>query len=167
MQTVLEPALEIVAQAKTQIEGSTARLLHLLSFVPDDKLAWSPSPTAKSALRLIAHCARSDRFFAKVIVGAEPDVMPTPAEFLADLHVADPTITTRESAVAGLRESSAELLRCLSGVDAQSIDAPRKSPVGVHPTRFWIGIAKEHRTVHTGQFEYLQTIWGDLDNHFG
>ncbi|RYG24140.1 DinB family protein [bacterium] len=166
MQTKLEPTLAVVAQAKTQIEGSTARLLHLLSFVPDEKLDWSPSATSKSVVRLVTHIARSDSFFANVIAGIVPEVMPTPEEFLADLHVADPSITTQKSAVAVLQESMAALVVALDGVTSKTLEAPRVSPVGTHRTWFWIGFATEHRTVHTGQLEYLQTIWGDLDNHF-
>lgn len=167
MQTTIEPTLEIVAQAKSQLEASTARLLHLFSFVPDDKLDWSPSATSKSALRIITHVARSDRFFANVIAGTMPEVMPTVEEFFTGLHAADPAITTRESAAALLQESTAKLLGALDTVTLETIDAPCDSPVGAYPPRFWIGIANEHRITHTGQLEYLQTIWGDLDNHMG
>jgi len=126
-----------------------------------------PSATSKSALRLITHCARSDRFFTKVISGTMSDPMPTVEEFFTELHANDPAIATRTSAVDLLQESTTNLLVALSSVEDETIEAPRNSPVGVHPASFWIEIANEHRATHLGQFEYLQTIWGDLDNHFG
>jgi hypothetical protein len=34
------------------------------------------------------------------------------------------------------------------------------------PVRFWLAQGSEHMAGHAGQLQYLQTIWGDLDNHF-
>lgn len=167
MQITLEPTFELVAKAKIQIQSSTERLLHLLSFVPDDKLGWSPSPTSKSTLRLLTHVSRSDRFFANVIGGTMPSAMPTVEEFFADLHKADPSVASRQDGMALLRESTTALLAAFDTVTAETVEASTSSPVGDYPTSFWIGIAKEHRITHTGQLEYLQTIWGDLDNHMG
>jgi uncharacterized damage-inducible protein DinB len=167
MQTTLEPGLEIVSQAKKQLEASTARLLKLLSFVPDEKLDWSPSATSKSALRIITHVARSDRSFTNLIAGTMPAATPTMEEFFTDLHKADPSIASRTSAVTLLQESTTQLLAALDTVTVETLEAPCDTPVGTYPTSFWIGIANEHRVTHTGQLEYLQTVWGDLDNHMG
>lgn len=167
MQTTLDPTSETVSRAKAQLEGSTKRLLHLLSFVPDDKLAWTPSASAKSSLQLIVHCARSDAFFAQVITGTVPEPIATVERFFADLHIADPSIATRDHAAALLEASTSELLAALDTLTAENLETPHPSPVGAYPPSFWLGIVAEHRTTHTGQLEYLQTIWGDLDNHMG
>ncbi|MGI8924225.1 MAG: hypothetical protein ACR2HJ_09365 [Fimbriimonadales bacterium] len=41
--------------------------LKTFSFVPDDKLNWTPSPTAKTAIRIAAHTAIYAGNFAKMI----------------------------------------------------------------------------------------------------
>lgn len=167
MQTTLDPISEVVVQTKDQVERSSERLAHLLSFVPEDKLAWAPSSTARSPLRLVAHCALTSKCFADIITDRMPGSMPSPEEFFTNLHAGEETIVTRESVLALLHETTAELCDAIGTVNAGTIDSTRNSPFGPLPMRFWLEQAGTHLTVHAGQLAYLQTIWGDLDNHMG
>lgn len=166
MQQTIDSISQITAQAKSHVERYSERLIHLLSFVPDDKLTWTPSPTAKSSLRIVAHCALTNQFFARVITDTMPDNMPSPEEFFKDLHEAEQKITTRESAVALLKETTAELSAAICAVNAGSIDSTPRSVFGPMPMPFWLQIGGEHEAGHAGQMEYQQTIWGDMDNHY-
>ena len=166
MQSTSDSTSEIVAQAKSQFERMSTRLLHLLAFVPDDKLTWTPSSTANSSLRLVAHCAVSNRFFADIITGNMPETMPSPEEFFKGLHAAAEKITTRESAIALAKETTAELCKAIDAVNAENIHSTPNSPFGPIAMQFWMSQGHNHMAGHIGQLEYLQTVWGDLDNHF-
>ena len=167
MQQTINPISEEVTRAKSNFERFSGRILHLLSFIPDDKLTWKPSPTAKTPLNIVAHCALVSKFCADVITVNMPDSMPSPQEFLKGLHEAEEKVTTRESAIALLNETTAELSKAFDGVNVDNIDSTRNSPFGAIPIRFWISQGGEQMAGHAGQLEYLQTIWGDLDNHLG
>ena len=154
-------------QAKQRFEKYSARLLHLFSFVPDDKLNWAPSPTAKSSLRIVAHCGLTSAFFADLITGKMPEKMPTPDKFLQSLHDAEETISTREDAIALVKATTADLCSAIDTVNAKNIDTVADSPFGALPLRFWIDQGSAQMAGHAGQLEYLQTVWGDLDNYLG
>jgi hypothetical protein len=165
MNQTIAPPSEIVARTTGHVERSSQRLIHLLSFVPDDKLTWTPSPASKSPLRVVAHCAVSNTFFANVIAGTMPEVMPTPEQFFTGLNEGEGKITTREGAVALLNETTAELLKAINAVGTERVDSTPANPFGPLPMSFWMEQGGGHMDYHAGQLAYLQTAWGDLDNH--
>ncbi len=161
MQTLTQP--EAVVRTKFLVERHSARLAHLLAFVPDDKLAWPPAPQSRSALVLANHSALSNGFFAQILTGTLPNPVPTPEEFFRNLHEAEAEPTTREHVLSRFNESTTELLAALDTV--QDLEAPRNSPFGPFPAAFWLDQSAEHLAYHAAQLAYLQTTWGDLDNH--
>ncbi len=165
MPQTIDSASSSVALAKSQFEHVNHRLLHLLTFVPDDKLTWTPSATANSALQIVAHAAKSSRVFAKLITGTMDDPMPAPPDFLASLMPKADDYPTRESVIQLVHETADELRAAYETINSENIDAPVNSPFGPIPTRFWMGLGHNHMAGHVGQLEYLQTIWGDRDNH--
>ena len=165
MQT-MNPPLESVAQAKSKFERINERMLHLLTFVPDDKLTWTPAPTAKSALRIIAHGALTSRNFAKLITGTMPADVPSPQEFFAELYAGELNYTTRESVIALSNETAAELCQAMDSLTEETVNGTTQGPFGERPVMFWVELTHDHMIGHVGQLEYLQTIWGDLDLHF-
>ena len=167
MQQTLDSTSEIVAQACSQVKQNSDRLLHLLTFVPDDKLTWSPSETSKSSIRLVAHCALTSKFFADLLTHNMPDPMPSPQECFGALHAEELNYTTRESVIALTNENTAELCKAIETITAENIGSMLNSPFGPMPLQFWLAMSSEHMVGHAGQIEYIQTIWGDLDNHMG
>lgn len=167
MTNILESPPEAIAQAKSRVESAGARLLNLLAHVPDDRLTWSPSPTSRSALVLVGHCARASGFFADTIAGRIPETQPSPEAFIAALRGADKQVAGREETVAALEQSQASLVAALDAVRAEDLDVPRASPFGVLPVAFWAEQSAGHLAGHTDQLAYLQTVWGDLDDHRG
>lgn len=164
MQTMNQPP-QIIVEAKKKFKSAHERMLHLLTFVPDDKLTWSPTPTSKSALRIVAHGALTSRNFAKLITGNMPAEMPTPQEFFAELYAGELNYPTRESVLALAKEAEDELCQALDSLTDDSLDATTNGPFGERPVMFWVGLTYDHMVGHIGQLEYLQTIWGDLDLH--
>ena len=62
-----------IAACQARVRAAAERLGKTFSFVPDDKLDWSPSRTARTALAIVAHCCQANRMFAKVL-GGEPHI---------------------------------------------------------------------------------------------
>ncbi len=158
---------EAIVTAKAQLERFTARVLHLFTFVPEDKLTWAPSTSSKSPLQIVAHCGVVNRFFAEVLTDRMPATMPSPQEFFGGLAAAESQIATRAEAVSLVQETAAELSAALDSLTPERLESLANSPFGPMPVRFWIAQGGEHMADHAGQLEYLQTIWGDLDNHYG
>ena len=59
--------MDFIASSKERATEAMDYFLRVLSFVPEDKLTWKPSPTAKSALEIAAHCAGYSGAFAWII----------------------------------------------------------------------------------------------------
>jgi len=56
--------------AVQSIDQATKRLIWALGHVPDDRLEWSPAPTAKNALQIVGHIIESNAFFASALAEA-------------------------------------------------------------------------------------------------
>ncbi|HPT99844.1 MAG TPA: DinB family protein, partial [Armatimonadota bacterium] len=96
--------IDPIEQAKQWTREGKSRFLNTFAFVPDDKLTWTPSPTALSALRIAAHVGVTNQTLAGAIAG---EALPTndPAELSAMGDAAEKAITTREAAVRLIEES--------------------------------------------------------------
>lgn len=163
MQTLM-PVTETISQAKAHAEQACAQLLHTFSFVPDDKLNWTPSPTAKSALRIVAHCAVANFGISRPIRNEEPEGSMDFSQMLGMMEAKELEIDTREKAIEALKASTQEVLRSLDMVE--SLDCSPNSLFGPMPMMFWIFLPGRHMMGHAYQVDYLQTVWGDLEFHF-
>jgi hypothetical protein len=139
--------------------------LHTLSFVPADKLTWSPTPTAKSALQIAVHVAAYSGRFASIIAAGKFPVK-TGAEFRAEVEEAMQGITSVEQAEAMLRQGIADTCAALDNVKPEQIDSMIDSPQGQTPFLFFMKVPAMHLEMHAGQIDYLQTCWGDQEVHF-
>src|SRR5947209_7830918 len=111
----------IISAGKERTTSAMEWFLRSFSHVPDEKLGWSPCPTARSALQIAAHCAGFSGGFAGVIrAGAFPS---TAEEFLGPILARIASVTTREEAAAMLREGIAETLAALDAVQPEQIGA--------------------------------------------
>jgi hypothetical protein len=154
----------IVAQCKDRATSAMDMFLRNLSHVPEDKLTWSPSPTAKSALQIAAHVAGYSGGFASVIrAGTFP---ATAEEFLGPINARIEGIQTVQQAEAVLRQGIADTLAALDTVRPEQIDRSLETPIGSTPFLFFMTIPSVHLVLHTGQIDYLQTCWGDQEVYF-
>ncbi|MBB6054053.1 DinB family protein [Armatimonas rosea] len=155
----------IANTAQSHVRAASERVIHLMSFVPDDRLSWAPSPTSRSFLQVVAHIASTNRAFAQILSDEMPEEVPSPDDFFRVLRVAEERITTREDAIADFTESTEELRKAMSSLTAENIATDRRSPFGPMPAQAWLDIVQGHIEGHRGQLEFLQTLWGDLDQH--
>jgi uncharacterized damage-inducible protein DinB len=166
METLTTPGLsELIAQAKQGAQDAREQLLRTFAFVPEEKLKWSPSPSARTALQIVSHCGMANYAFATILRGEEMPMPASPAEANAQIRAAGSDVATREEAVALVENSTVEVLQALDQVTAEMLETTPQSPFGPFPFAFWMQLPGEHMKAHAPQIDYLQTIWGDLENH--
>jgi hypothetical protein len=155
---------EMIGIAKQATEAGKQRILKALSFVPDEKLTWSPSETAKSALRVAAHAGVSNGMFASILSGQKPSA-GSMAEVFAAMDTAEKAITTREAAIKSVEESSSAIVAALDKMTPELVGSTVEMPFGSFPMAFFMTLPGSHMDAHAAQIDYIQTIWGDLDPH--
>lgn len=137
--------------------------LNTLSFVPADRLTWSPTLTAKSALQIAAHCAGYSGSFASIIrAGKFPSSIE---EFRDPIQSAIKSITTLEQAETMLRKGIADSVAALDTVSPEQIGATIDTPQGKTPFTFFMDLPALHLNGHSAQIDYLQTCWDDQEVH--
>src|SRR5205085_11219573 len=105
---------DMITACKTRATRAMDHFLLVLSFVPADKLTWSPTPTAKSALQIAAHCAGYSGGFASIIsAGRFPSSVE---EFLGPIESMIKSITTVEQAETVLRKGITDTCAALDNV---------------------------------------------------
>ncbi|MDH7571159.1 MAG: DinB family protein [Armatimonadota bacterium] len=142
-----------IQHAKQAAAAAAQRFLKTFAAVPDDKLSWSPAPTAKSALQIAAHAAAVNRGLAALIAGKPYPASPQEAP------------TTRAAAVKALEESAAEVQAALEGVRPDEVDTVIEAPWMKAPRVVFMNLVATHLQSHAAQIDYLQTIWGDTQFH--
>jgi len=155
-----------IEQTKAATEQAMGRLLTTFKFVPDDKLGFTPSPTARTPLHLVGHCGMANMAFATVIRGEDLPVFGSPEEAAEQVRNAGREIASREEAVRLVEESTAAVLAALDGVTPDQLSTFPNSPFGPMPFPFWMNLASIHMSAHASQIDYIQTIWGDFEDHF-
>ena len=156
---------QLVAQAKRDTEAAKADLLRTFAFVPDDKLTWSPSPTARSAIQIVAHCGLANSAFSGLLRG-EPLPLPAdPAEAAAQIRAAGRDVASREEAVRLVEDGTARVIAAVDRVTPEMVATTPDSPFGPLPFPVWMTISALHMGGHARQVDYIQTVWGDVDDH--
>jgi hypothetical protein len=156
---------DTVAECQARATASADRLRKTLSFVPDNKLKWSPSKTARTPLAIVAHCCLTNRMLAKVLRGEPMSPMPKPEEIRALSQKFEATIRNRAQAVRQLKASCEEVVAALATLTTERFAASPISPFGPLPMAVWVNLPSMHMGNHASQIDYLQTIWGDLADH--
>src|SRR5689334_13777881 len=126
-------AAGLIAQAKEATERAKADLLKTFEHVPDDRLAWSPSSTARTPLWIVAHCGAANDAFAAILRGESSPLPKDPAEAAAVIRAGGREAATRAEAVRSVAESTAAILRVLDGVTPAMLETSPESPAGAFP----------------------------------
>ncbi|HSI73936.1 MAG TPA: DinB family protein [Fimbriimonas sp.] len=157
----------IESSKKSAVEGMEM-FLRNFSYVPDDKLNWQPTPTAKSALRIAAHTALYPARFARMINQRSLPIIEDESVWLAQVEAEEAAITTRAEMERIFRKGTAEVLAAIDGLSEEDISLSLDSGQGWSMSmRFLMGLAGWHATLHMGQIDYLQTCWGDQNVYVG
>lgn len=155
----MNPEIELTIGKLTDMKG---RLERAFANTPDDRLKWSPSPTARTPLGQVAHCANSLGFIATMLEGTPYDA-PTTADADRNFLELEKAVDTREKATELLNRNFERYIELLQNTTDQDLDKMLALPFGMGeaPFRFVMSAGYDHTLCHLGQLEYIQTIYGD------
>jgi hypothetical protein len=156
----------VAACKKSAVEGMEY-FLRNFSFVPDDKLTWTPTPTAKSAIRVAAHTALYAGRFARMMVDRKLPGGDNLAEWLEQRNAEEAGVTNRAEIESIFRKGTDEVLAALDSLTPEAIETRLDSGLGWSAPMTWLmNLPGWHATLHAGQIDYLQTCWDDQEVHF-
>ncbi len=160
--------LEIIQGPKQEFERSRDRMMGLLMETPDDKLNWSPSPTARTPLAIVAHAAMSLHHITEMLKG-RPFGVPTTAIADKGFREWEHELTTRAEVRSLFEKNAAEYVAWLETLSEERLNDPITYPFGLGQGVVLNGLSfpARHTEAHIAQLEYVQTIYGDQDWHIG
>lgn len=152
----------LVALCKDNAVEGMEYFLRNFSFVPDDKLTWTATPTAKSAIRIAAHTALHAERFARMIRDRQLPRVDNLDEWLAQNNADEAALTSRTEMERVFRKGNDEVLAALDTLTPEAIGMSLDSGMGWSmPMTFLMKLPGWHATLHAGQIDFLQTCWGD------
>lgn len=141
--------------------------LRNFSHVPDDRLTWTPTPTAKSAIRIAAHTALYAGRFARMMNDRSVPRIEHLEEWLAERNAEEVAITDRVEMERIFRSGTVKVTAALDSLSPEEFGLTLDSGVGFSMPMTWLmKLPGWHATVHLGQIDYLQTCWGNLEVYF-
>lgn len=159
-----ERARVIIESCKKSAIRGMEQFLRNFSHVPDDKLNWSVTPTAKSAIRIAAHTAVTQANFAKMIRERRLPTAEELPDFIARTKAAEIALTDRTEMEKVFRKNTDDVLAALDTLPPEAIDIRLESSQGWSmPISFLLNLPCSHADWHTGQIDFLQTCWGDQE----
>lgn len=157
----------LVASCKKSAVEGMGEFLKDLSFVPDDKLTWTPTPTAKSAIRIAAHTSLYAARFARMIRERELPGGADLDKWLAQRNAEEAAVTSRAEVESIFRKGTDEVLAALDSLTPEAIETSLESGLGWSAPMTWLmRLPGLHAISHAAQIDYLQTCWGDQEVHF-
>ncbi len=157
----------LITVCKETAADAMESFIHTFSFVPDDRLTWTPTPTAKSAMRIAAHTAVYAGLFATMITNRK---LPTPEEvpdFRAKADAAEEALTSRVEMERVFRKNTENVLTALDSLTPDETRATLDFGHGITvPMTFLLWLPSNHVLGHEGQIDFLQTCWDDQEIHF-
>jgi len=157
----------LVDSCKKSAADGMEHFLKVLSFVPDEKLSWTPTPTAKSAIRIAAHTSLYAGRFAHMIRERKLPRHDNLTEWLARRNAAEVALTSRAEVEDSFRKGTDEVLAALDSLTAEEIELTLESGFGWSVPMTWLmNLPGSHAIAHAAQIDYLQTCWDDQEVHF-
>lgn len=147
---------EHIALSRQNMRYALARMTATFAAVPDDRIEWSPSATAKSPLHILSHCVDANRQVTRVLRGEELAASPDWSFRVAG----------REEGLRELESSVAEFEAALDAMTPERFVSVADSPAGPIPLSEWMHFIGWHLAEHAGQIDYLQTCWDDQESHY-
>ena len=160
--------MDFIELSKDRAVSSMEFFLRNFAHVPDDKLHWTPSPTAKSPMRIAAHTALYAARFAAMIRNRAVPQPENLEAWLAQRNAEEIALTSREEMEKAFREGTAEVVAALDALTAEDVEMSLDSGQGWSmPMRQMMGLPGFHAILHAGQIDYLQTCWDDQQVYVG
>jgi hypothetical protein len=145
---------------KDNFQSRASRLAQGLATTPEDRINWSPAPTARTPIEVVAHVATVISTFHQVMMGAPfPDIKMD--NFDAILRRQEAPYKTRESVVSLFEKNREAYAEWLGQLAPESLATEVEFPFGKVPMTAAMDMLNDHIVNHIGQLDYIQTIYGD------
>jgi hypothetical protein len=158
---------QVIEHARTNFLQSKGLLSHALSTTADDRLNWSPSPTARTPIQQAAHAAASLKGILEVLNGR---TLPFQSTTEADktFREWEQQFTAREPVLGLLEENSAQYVQWLEALTPEALNTSVELSFGLGAKclKEALSFAPSHLCWHAAQINYIQTIYGDRDWHY-
>ncbi|HWD40393.1 MAG TPA: DinB family protein [Fimbriimonas sp.] len=152
----------IVESCKKSAIQEMEMFLRNFSYVPDEKLTWTVTPTSKSPIRIAAHTALYAGRFAKMIRDQKLPAVENLDEWVAQREAEEIAITCRKEMEKVFRAGTEEVLAALDALTPEAIESRLDSGQGWSMSmKHLMTLPGWHATLHTGQIDFLQTCWDD------
>jgi hypothetical protein len=134
-----------------------------LGFIPADKVGECPMGCARTPLAFSAEVAGFNMMLAAMI---SDEAVPMPsAEERAAMENA---VTSVEQASAMVTQSVEKLAQAVEALPDEALGERVTTPWGTESRRAeLVNIAITHMAYHDGQINYIQTLYGDGESHWG
>jgi hypothetical protein len=131
-------------------------------FIPEDRQTVSPMGKARNPVDFTAECAGFNLWVARIFTGESSDTGQEERKaYLASL-------TTGAKALDALNESVLALTAAIAATPdddlGREISMPWGAPAKLHEAA---SMAAGHMMYHLGQINYIQSLYGDDQNHWG
>ena len=144
-----EAATAIRNVAVTQLRRALKHAVTTFEATPEEKLDYKPSETANSPRELIQHLLVGNGHLNGAFgVGGSPDEGPS----------------DRKALIARLQSSTEAIIDKIETLPDAAMDTTVAFGPGMPMPNFLMA-ASWHLARHAGQLDYIQTIWGDLEDH--
>ncbi len=151
---------------KSAVEGMEY-FLRNFSYIPDEKLTWTATPSAKSAIRIAAHTALYAARFARMMREGKLPAVDNLTEWLAQRNAEEAAVTSRTEMETLFRQGTDEVIAVLDSLTPEAIASSLDSGLGWSmPMSRLMKLPGWHATLHAGQIDFLQTCWDDQEVYF-
>lgn len=159
---------EAITSAREAFVQAKGRMERALAATPDDKLTWSPSPSSRNTLALVAHSASALHSITEMLDG-RPFGTSTTAEADKDFREWEKQFVSREQVLELFEANSQYFLNFIDNLPEDRYGDMVTLPFGLGqaPLFACASAAANHTNDHCAQIDYLQTIYGDQDWHIG
>jgi hypothetical protein len=141
-------ALKSIATGSLQL--SLRRVQTSFAATPDDKLGFKPSETANSPLQIIQHLIVGNDFVSGTL-GFE--------------HAVKEPSSDRAELVLQLVETTEAIISSIQNLSDEQVNGSVDFFGHPMPMANFMMVNEWHFTRHIGQLEYIQTIYGDMENY--
>jgi uncharacterized damage-inducible protein DinB len=153
----------VQAVAGTLTEKVARDLITALEATPEEKAHWQPAGEARPMIAQLVECCLANTKWTAILQTRTHANLPREVA-----QEAYRELNTREKVAARLRETSATLAQTIRALPEDALSAPVELPWNRGVTRslaeccfhaYW------NMAYHEGQINYIQTMYGDFDQH--
>ena len=146
--------------AKAEFLRAKATLLRSFATTSDDRVNWSPAPTARTPIHLVAHSAISIGGLQRLMVGGPFDFANLDA-FDAYSRSVEQQYDKREAVLELLESECESYVSWLDSLGEEQLASTSTCALWSIPMMVAITFNADHMRRHAAQIDYIQTAYGD------